>query len=142
MNRLRQQGAALLMVPLLVLMAGSVMLQPGQRLLGQQYTRVHTRQQVLRWQQQAQDALSWGRVQRWVPDNRWQCRALVPGPGESCLLLVAPGDVLLAGRAAPTGEAAQMVFWLRGRVAQGRVLFLPRGWSDFCPLSPAQCLLP
>ncbi|VEC21268.1 Protein of uncharacterised function (DUF2509) [Shimwellia blattae] len=138
----RQQGGILLMVPLLVLAAGSIMLQGGGQVLGNQATRLHSERQMLIWQQQAHNALAWGQQVSWVPGERWQCRELPGEPGQACLLQVAPGDVLLAGRGAAVGEGAQMVFWQRGRVIRGQVVFLPRGWSDFCPLGAERCRLP
>lgn len=132
----------LLMVPLLVLMAGSIMLQTGQQVLGQQSAALHSHRQILRWQYQAHDALAWGQVQPWIPGEHWQCRDVPYGEGQACLRRVSPGDVLLAGRGAARGEAAQMVFWQRGRQDREQVVFLPQGWSDFCPLAAALCRLP
>nr|WP_276590995.1 DUF2509 family protein [Enterobacter cloacae] len=88
-------------------------------------------------QQQAavQSALEWGRVQRWSLQPDVQCKQRQTQ--RVCLRVLNETRVLLIA-----GEGEQLL-WRGGEITDGRIRFLPHGWSDFCPLKEsALCQLP
>uniref|UniRef100_UPI001F32164D DUF2509 family protein n=1 Tax=Escherichia coli TaxID=562 RepID=UPI001F32164D len=79
--------------------------------------------------------LEWGRVQDWLVSPEVQCkkastwRACLRRLSESRVLLIAGNNDLL--------------LWRAGEIIDGKIRFLPHGWSDFCPLKEkALCQLP
>lgn len=120
---------------LLFLALGSLLLAG----LNQQYRalsgRVASEVWRMRHAAEAHSALEWGRHQSWSPDATEQCRQPTGIAGSVCLRIFTDGALLIA-----SGGAARR--WLSGEVANGAVVFLPQGWSDFCPLTEAALCQP
>jgi len=114
---------------LLLLVLGSLLLAG----LHQQYQalsgRVASEARRMRDAAEAHSALEWGRRQSWSPGVTAQCRQPTGIAGSVCLRIFTDGTLLLIA----SGGAARR--WLSGEVAKGAVVFLPHGWSDFCPLT-------
>ena len=121
---------------LLLLALGSLLLagihQQYQALSG----RVASEARRMRDAAEAHSALEWGRRQPWSSEVTEQCRQPTEIAGSVCLRIFTDGALLLIA----SGGAARR--WLSGEVAQGAVVFLPHGWSDFCPLTEAMLCQP
>lgn len=114
---------------LLLLILGSLLLAG----LNQQYRalsgRVASEVRRVRDVAEVHSALEWGRSQRWSPGVTAQCRQPTGISGSVCLRIFTDGALLLI---ASVGTSRR---WFAGEVDKGAVVFLPHGWSDFCPLT-------
>lgn len=131
----RQRGMSSLALVLLLLVIGSLILT-GLNLQLDAFTRVVSRERQLILQQaNVQSALEWGKSQLWPVGPGIQCKK--GSHGRVCLRVTEDNRVLLI---AGSGE---LLLWRGGIIQDGRVLFSPHGWSDFCPLKEgALCQLP
>lgn len=122
----RQRGMSSLALVLLLLVIGSLILT-GLNLQLDAFTRVVSRERQLILQQaNVQSALEWGKSQLWPVGPGIQCKT--GSHGRVCLRVTEDNRVLLI---AGSGE---LLLWRGGIIQDGRVLFSPHGWSDFCPL--------
>lgn len=131
----RQQGMSSLALVLLLLVIGTLTLAGLNQQLDA-FARIASgeRQSILN-HALAQSALEWGRNQIWpiVPDV--QCRQAVQG--RVCLRVTGDNRVLLIA------GSSEFLLWRGGAIQEGRVIFSPHGWSDFCPVKEAMlCQLP
>lgn len=131
----RQRGMSSLALVLLLLVIGSLILT-GLNLQLDAFMRVVSRERQLMLQQaNVQSALEWGKRQLWPLGPGVQCQK--GSYGRVCLRVIEGNRVLLI---AGSGE---LLLWRGGIIQDGRVLFSPHGWSDFCPLKEgALCQLP
>ena len=132
---MRQRGMSSLALVLLILILGSLMLTG----LNQQFDAftaiVGSESQQIRRQAIVQSALEWGRVQSWQIQPDVQCKQ--DKQWKVCLRLF---DV---GRALLVAGSGDLLLWRGGVVQDGKVLFSPHGWSDFCPVKEGRlCQLP
>nr|WP_155107088.1 DUF2509 family protein [Intestinirhabdus alba] len=122
---------------LLLLALGALLLQGTSQQAASYASRAAAESRGLQRQAAVQSALEWGRTQRWSTSDAVRCREAPTSRARVCLRLLAGGEALLMARY----ETAAL--WRLGRVDAGRILFSPRGWSDFCPLREvALCLMP
>lgn len=131
----RESGVASLALVLLLLVLGTLILTG----LNQQLTTfsilVGGESRSIQQQAAVQSALEWGRVQRWSLQPDVQCKQRQTQ--RVCLRVLNETRVLLIA-----GEGEQLL-WRGGEITDGRIRFLPHGWSDFCPLrESALCQLP
>jgi len=131
----RESGVASLALVLLLLVLGTLILTG----LNQQLTTfsilVGGESHSIQQQAAVQSALEWGRVQRWSLQPDVQCKQRQTQ--RVCLRVLNETRVLLIA-----GEGEQLL-WRGGEITDGRIRFLPHGWSDFCPLKEsALCQLP
>ena len=131
----RQQGMSSLALVLLLLVIGTLTLAGLNQQLDA-FARIASgeRQSILH-HAMAQSALEWGRNQLWptVPDI--QCRQAAQG--RVCLRATGDNRVLLIA------GSSEFLLWRGGAILEGRVVFTPHGWSDFCPVKEAAlCQLP
>ncbi|XNM45387.1 DUF2509 family protein [Escherichia coli] len=134
----REKGVSSLALVLMLLVLGSLLLQGMSQQDRSFASRVSMESQSLRRQAIVQSALAWGKMHSWQTQPAVQCwqDALEPMP-QVCLRLLADNEALLiAGY-----EGVSL--WRTGEVIDGKIVFSPRGWSDFCPLKEgALCQLP
>lgn len=131
----RESGVASLALVLLLQVLGTLILTG----LNQQLTTfsilVGGESRSIQQQAAVQSALEWGRVQRWSLQPDVQCKQRQTQ--RVCLRVLNETRVLLIA-----GEGEQLL-WRGGEITDGRIRFLPHGWSDFCPLKEsALCQLP
>lgn len=131
----RQRGMSSLALVLLLLAIGSLILT-GLNLQLDAFTRVVSRErQLILLQANVQSALEWGKSQLWSVGPGIQCKT--GSQGRVCLRVIEDNRVLLIA------GSVELLLWRGGIIQDGRVLFSPHGWSDFCPLKEgALCQLP
>lgn len=131
----RQQGMSSLAMVLLVLVLGTLLLTGLNQQLTTYGKQVSGESLSVRHQASVQSALEWGRVQRWLIQPEAQCRQV--NTSRVCLRRLNESRVLLIV------GSNDLLLWRTGTIAEGQILFSPRGWSDFCPLKErSQCQLP
>jgi len=122
---------------LLLLLLGSLMLHGLSQQLTSHVWRAGRESQALRQLSELHSAMEWARMQKWGSQSAWQCQAPDGQQWRACLRIFADTSALLI----VASDEAQL--WRLAEVQQQRVIFLPHGWSDFCPRKEtAQCLLP
>ncbi|MDY1037296.1 DUF2509 family protein [Lelliottia sp. CFBP8978] len=131
----RQKGMSSLALVLLLLVIGGLILTGLNQQLDS-FTRIVSRErQSVQQRATVQSALEWGKRQLWSVVTNIQCKKV--SQGRVCLRLLAEDRVLLI---AGNGD---MLLWRRGEIQEGRIVFSPHGWSDFCPLKQGDlCQLP
>ncbi|NDO81567.1 hypothetical protein CJP72_12560 [Citrobacter sp. NCU1] len=125
----REQGVSSLVMVLLLLILGSLMLQGMNQQQVSFTNRVAMESQSLQRQAVVQSAMEWGRVQSWQRQPAVQCRAYSSTAARVCLRVLSD-DVLLL-----IAHYEGVSLWRLGDVVEGRLVFSPQGWSDFCPLN-------
>ncbi|WP_407439354.1 DUF2509 family protein [Lelliottia sp.] len=131
----RQRGMSSLALVLLLLIIGSLILTGLNQQLDAFTRIVSSERQLMQQQVNAQSALEWGKSQLWPVSPNIQCRNTPEG--RACVRLLANERVLLI---AGSGD---VMLWRGGEIQNGRIVFSPHGWSDFCPLKEvALCRLP
>ncbi|PKH25038.1 hypothetical protein CIG19_06555 [Enterobacterales bacterium CwR94] len=130
-----QRGSGALIMVVMVLMMGGFMIQLSLRHIENLMPQVASEQRYQQAWQGAQSALAWGVNLQWkeVPETTCQ-----PGPdagSQACLLKSVGERRLLRGQAGELPWQIQLYRWVSAH--QGRLVALPSGWSDFCPLSPS-----
>jgi hypothetical protein len=131
----RQKGMSSLALVLLLLVIGGLILTGLNQQLDS-FTRIVSRErQSVQQRATVQSALEWGKRQLWSVVTNIQCKKV--SQGRVCLRLLAEDRVLLI---AGNGD---MLLWRWGEIQEGRIVFSPHGWSDFCPLKQGDlCQLP
>lgn len=133
---MKQQGNSTLGMVMMLLLLGGVTLHATRQQLSRSMVLVADTQHYFQHHSQAQAALRWGVQQQWSPAEGWQCQQWTTAQWQSCLLRREGGYGLLSARQA--GSALWLYRWVELRGA--RVLALPHGWIDFCPLAaPEAC---
>ncbi|EJN6738091.1 DUF2509 family protein [Shigella flexneri] len=129
----REKGVSSLALVLMLLVLGSLLLQGMSQQDRSFASRVSMESQSLRRQAIVQSALAWGKMH----SPAVQCSQYAGTDAQVCLRLLADNEALLiAGY-----EGVSL--WRTGEVIDGKIVFSPRGWSDFCPLKEgALCQLP
>ena len=131
----RESGVASLALVLLLLVLGTLILTGINQQLTTFSILVGGESRSIQQQAAVQSALEWGRVQRWSLQPDVQCKQRQTQ--RVCLRVLNETRVLLIA-----GEGEQLL-WRVGEITDGRIRFLPHGWSDFCPLKEsALCQLP
>ena len=131
----RESGVASLALVLLLLVLGTLILTGLNQQLITFSILVGGESHSIQQQAAVQSALEWGRVQRWSLQPDVQCKQRQTQ--RVCLRVLNETRVLLIA-----GEGEQLL-WRGGEITDGRIRFLPHGWSDFCPLKEsALCQLP
>ncbi|WP_058913735.1 DUF2509 family protein [Entomohabitans teleogrylli] len=129
------------MMPVLLLMIGTLMLKGvDSQMAARRYTLVGE-QSALRGELRGLSALAWGTRLPWAPEAQWRCREQPVHHWRACLRLLDNNRLLLAAHDA-SGTEAPLIFWRLGELRGAKVIFTPRGWADFCPLSDERCRLP
>lgn len=131
----RQLGMSSLALVLLLLVIGTLILTGLNQQLDVFARIVSNERGAILQQADAQSALEWGKRQLWptVPDI--QCRQKLQG--RVCLKVLGNNRVLLIA------GSSEFLLWRGGAIQEGRVVFSPHGWSDFCPLKEVVlCQLP
>ncbi|MBL5885197.1 DUF2509 family protein [Lelliottia aquatilis] len=131
----RQLGMSSLALVLLLLVIGTLILTGLNQQLDAFARIVSSERRSILQHAMTQSALEWGRNQLWptVPDI--QCRQALQG--RVCLKVLGDNRVLLIA------GSSELLLWRGGAIQEGRVVFSPHGWSDFCPLKEAAlCQLP
>jgi len=132
----KQQGNSTLGMVMMLLLLGGVTLHATRQQLSRSMVLVADTQHYFQHHSQAQAALRWGVQLQWSPADGWQCQLWTTAQWQSCLLRREEGYGLLSARQA--GSALWLYRWVELRGA--RVLALPHGWIDFCPLAaPEAC---
>lgn len=131
---MKQQGNSTLGMVMMLLLLGGVTLHATRQQLSRSLVLVADTQHYFQHHSQAQAALRWGVQQRWSPADGWQCQQWTTAQWQSCLLRREEGYGLLSARQA--GSALWLYRWVELRGA--RVLALPHGWIDFCPLAASE----
>ncbi|MBS3050228.1 DUF2509 family protein [Enterobacter mori] len=131
----RQRGMSSLALVLLLLVLGTLILTGLNQQLTTFSALVGGESRSLQQQASVQSALEWGRVQDWLVSPGVQCKKV--STWRACLRQLSESRVLLiAGN-------NDLLLWRAGEVIDGKIYFLPHGWSDFCPLKEeALCQLP
>jgi len=131
----RQRGISSLALVLLLLVLGTLILTGLNQQLTTFSALVGGESRSLQQQASVQSALEWGRVQDWLVSPGVQCKKV--STWRACLRRLSESRVLLiAGN-------NDLLLWRAGEVIDGKIHFLPHGWSDFCPLKEkALCQLP
>ena len=131
----REKGVSSLVLMLLVL--GSLLLQGMSQQDRSFASRVTMESQSLRRQAIVQSALEWGKMHAWQTQPAVQCSQYAATDARVCLRLLADNEILLIA----VYEGVSL--WRTGEVNDGKIVFSPRGWSDFCPQKEgALCQLP
>lgn len=125
----REQGVSSLAMVLLLLILGSLMLQGMNQQQVSFTNRVAMESQSLQRQAIVQSAMEWGRVQPWLLQPAVQCRTYSPTEARVCLRVLSDDELLLIA------QYEDVALWRLGTVVEGRLVFSPQGWSDFCPLN-------
>ena len=113
----------------LLLVLGSLLLQGMSQQDRSFASRVSMESQSLRRQAIVQSALAWGKMHSWQTQPAVQCSQYAGTDAQVCLRLLA--------------DYEGVSLWRTGEVIDGKIVFSPRGWSDFCPLKEgALCQLP
>lgn len=123
----RQQGMSSLALVLLLLMLGSLMLTGLNQQLDALMRIVRADSEALYHQATAQSALEWGRTLPWPTDADAACQQHPQQPWRACLRILAQRAVLIT-------SSGGITLWRLGEMSAEGVVFLPHGWSDFCPL--------
>ncbi|QMI06432.1 DUF2509 family protein [Citrobacter sp. RHB25-C09] len=133
----REQGVSSLALVLLMLVLGSLLLEGLSQQDVSLASRVSLESQALRRQAVVHSAAEWGRVQRWEGVSDVQCRQYSTENVPVCLRRFSDNHLLLIS----SHDGASV--WRLGERINGRVVFDPHGWSDFCPLQEVMlCQLP
>ena len=131
----RQRGMSSLALVLLLLIIGSLILTGLNQQLDAFTRIVSSERQLIQQQVNAQSALEWGKNQLWPVSPNIQCRNAPQG--RACVRLLGNERVLLSA------GSSDVMLWRVGEIQNGRIVFSPHGWSDFCPLKEdALCRLP
>ena len=131
----RQRGMSSLALVLLLLIIGSLILTGLNQQLDSFTRIVSSERQLIQHQANAQSALEWGKNQLWPVSPNIQCRNAPQG--RACVRLLGNERVLLSA------GSSDVMLWRGGEIQNGRIVFSPHGWSDFCPLKEdALCRLP
>lgn len=123
----RQRGMSSLALVLLLLMLGSLMLTGLNQQLDALMRIVRADSQAIYHQATAQSALEWGRTLPWPSDADAACQQHLQQPWRVCLRILDERAVLIA-------SSGSITLWRQGKVTAEGIVFLPHGWSDFCPL--------
>lgn len=133
----RQRGMSSLLLVLLVLALGSLILQGMSAQQQSQLSQMTLEKTALQESAEADTLLEWGRFYRWPQGPQVQCQQPAGSTGRVCLRLFADDTVLLMA------TRGQQNRWQTGTLSEGKYLFDPNGWSDFCPRKEAtQCQTP
>ncbi|WP_294910582.1 DUF2509 family protein [Tatumella sp. UBA2305] len=138
MNR---RGSSPLLMVMGLLLSGIILLHGSARLLENSMAGIADETVYLRDFYQAQSALQWGLSRQWPRAAGWQCQS--PGSREwrSCLLWQTADTALLLGQSA-NGEKNLWRQVATANTAGGKVVAVPAGWTDLCPLpDEALCAL-
>ncbi|NTX70130.1 DUF2509 family protein [Lelliottia amnigena] len=131
----RQRGMSSLALVLLLLIIGSLILTGLNQQLDSFTRIVSSERQLIQHQANAQSALEWGKSQLWPVSPNLQCKNA--RQGRACVRWLGNDRVLLIA------GSGSVMLWRGGEIQNGRVVFSPHGWSDFCPLKEdALCRLP
>ncbi|MBK4714916.1 MULTISPECIES: DUF2509 family protein [Tenebrionibacter/Tenebrionicola group] len=129
-----QNGSAMMAAVLLLMLFGVLLLRGLEQVYELRMQGVGIEIRRIRAATQAHSALSWALTQRWQAQPAWQCLA-AQGGGVACVRALDSGLLLLG-----QDDEGLLRFWRRASLSAGRIMFNPRGWSDFCPLADtAQC---
>ncbi|MDW8845647.1 DUF2509 family protein [Erwinia sp. MMLR14_017] len=129
---MKQTGSALFMV-IVLLALSAALLGATRRQLDQSLSRTGDEQQYLYQTSQAFSALAWGSQQTWSGSAGWQCRQERAAGWRSCLYQAESSPALLRGE---SGTASIALYqWVTWKRESGRVVAVPHGWLDYCPLT-------
>lgn len=133
----RQRGMSTLALVLLLLVLGSLLLSGLNQQLSSHIWRVNQESTGIRRMAESHSALAWGQHQAWSSKPGMQCLEHETQAWRACLRIFSNRTALLmAGN-------QKALLWRLGYTSGEKVLFSPRGWSDFCPLKEsALCQLP
>ena len=130
---MKQRGSSPLLVVVLLLLAGSLLLQASERILRAGMPGGIDEYHYLQGFFQASSSLAWGLQQQWGEREGWQCQQSPEDNWRSCLLWHTRERGLLRGQSA-NGEIL-LWRWVQPATAlPSLVNALPAGWSDLCPL--------
>lgn len=127
---LQQRGASVLAMVVMILLAGSLLLQGSQRQLSAGIAGLGAAQRFVRQFADASSALHWGAQQRWRMQARWHCQVAAGWPWRACLRLTGDGEALLRGDSGP----GTLALWHWVTSQSGSIRLQPQGWIDYCPL--------
>jgi hypothetical protein len=129
---MKQAGSALLMV-IILLALSAALLGATRRQLDRSLSRTGDERHYLHQTSQALSALAWGSQQAWPASAGWQCRQERAAGWRSCLYQAESSPALLRGG---SGTATVALYqWVRWNRESGRVVAVPHGWLDYCPLA-------
>jgi len=122
----RQSGMSSLALVLLLLIMGSLILTGLNQQLNS-FTRIVSKEhQLILHRAAVQSAMEWGKAQLWSVSPNIQCK--YSQQARVCVRLLGDERVLLVA-----GDS-EVMLWRGGEIQNGRIVFSPHGWSDFCPL--------
>lgn len=120
---------------LLILILGTLMLAGLNQQLDSFTALVGRESQSIQRQAAVQTALEWGKGQSWLVQPDPQCRQ--NGKQRVCFRVIDESHALL------TAGSGDLLLWRAADIKEGKILFSPHGWADFCPRPGGElCQLP
>lgn len=123
---------------LVILLAGTLLLQSSQRQLSAGLAGLAKEQRGRQQFAAASSALNWGGKQTWSPAEKWQCQLEPRWGWRACFRQFSPTQALLRG---DSGQGS-LALWRWVILEQDSVQLAPQGWLDYCPLRQSEACSP
>ncbi|MDR0805869.1 MAG: YgdB family protein [Enterobacteriaceae bacterium] len=143
---LSQRGYSTIVMVMLLMLFGTLMLKGLNGQLTTQIKIYADERRYFRAYYQALSSLSWGLAQTWQGFNtNWQCRHQENSRLTLCVRQLKNKQILLRGEGEFSNHQAPLVLFQLAEIAKGsdntKLIAIPQGRIDFCPLSSAvECI--